>query len=58
MMLALQETSGCPGCSYLRNLPNPGIEAAFPASAGGFFTSEPHGKLPSCYKMAFHTQIH
>ena len=26
------------------DLPNPGIEARCPALAGGFFTTEPHGK--------------
>ena len=27
------------------DLPNPGIELTFPALAGGFFTTEPPGKL-------------
>ena len=27
------------------NLPHPGIEPQSPAMAGGFFTTEPHGKL-------------
>ena len=27
------------------DLPNPGIKPAFPALAGGFFTTEPPGKL-------------
>ena len=29
------------------HLPDPGIELASPAVAGGFFTTEPHGK-PFC----------
>ena len=29
------------------DLPDPGIEPASPASAGGFFTTEPLGKPPS-----------
>ena len=29
----------------LGDLPNPGIELASPALAGGFFTTEPPGKL-------------
>ena len=29
----------------LGHLPNPGIEPTSPALAGGFFTSEPPGKL-------------
>ena len=28
------------------DLPDPGIQHASPALAGGFFTTEPHGKPP------------
>ena len=35
--------SGLP-CPPPGDLPNPGIEPASPASAGGFFTTEPPGK--------------
>ena len=31
----------------LGDLPDPGIKAASPALAGGFFTAEPPGKHPS-----------
>ena len=34
--------------SSLGDLPNPGIEPASPALAGGFFTTEPPGKPPPC----------
>ena len=30
------------------DLPNPGVESAFPALAGRFFTTEPPGKPHSC----------
>ena len=36
------------------SLPDPGIEPTYPASPallGGFFTTEPRGKLPACYEL-------
>ena len=35
--------------SFFRNLPNPGIKPASPASAGRFFTTEPQGSPKSLY---------
>ena len=40
--------SGLPFPS-LRNLPDPGIEPASPALAGGFFTTEPPGEPMSSH---------
>jgi len=31
--------------SFSRDLPNPGVQTEYPALAGGFFTTEPSGKL-------------
>jgi len=35
--------------SYSRDLPEPGIQPASPALAGGFFTTVPPGKSVSLY---------
>ena len=35
--------------SFSRDLPDPGIEPASPALAGGFFTTEPPGKSTVLY---------
>ena len=48
--------SGLPFPS-LRELPNPGIEPASPALAGGFFTNEPPGK-PSTNLLPFVKMIY
>ena len=46
------------------DLPNPGIECASPALAGGFFTTEPSGKLTYRYislvvlRFCTHTHTH
>ena len=46
------------------DLPNPGIEPTSPALAGGFFTTEPPGKLTQKYTSSFlepgktHTHTH
>ena len=37
-------------------LPDPGIEPVSPALAGGFFTTEPPGKPPSCIRTIFKKQ--
>ena len=35
-----------------RDLPNPGVQTKYPALAGGFFTTEPSGKLQ--YAFTYH----
>ena len=41
------------------DLPNPGIEHASPALAGGFFTAEPAGKYPqkSAFELIYKTEV-
>ena len=44
----------CGGLSFPsspEDLPNPGIEPASPAWAGGFFTTEPPGKLRALFRL-------
>ena len=47
--------SGWP-CLSPGDLPDPGIEPVSPALAGGFFTTEPPGKPPSCIRTIFKKQ--
>ena len=46
LSLGLSQQEDCSGLPFSPpgDLPDPGIEPAPPALAGGFFTNEPHGK--------------
>ena len=46
LSLGLSQQEDCSGLPFSPpgDLPDPGIEPAPPALAGGFFTTEPHGK--------------